>query len=189
MYLHQRCTKMSAQIKHFETTEEMQKFLKTEHHKVFADWVHKTVTIYPEIEVAKPSITVGAYRKGNEVYIVRYNMDKTAMYSLKLVEAPSDRLNAKGEVVQFEFKYAPEAMRLLTPEDKMSLEEAQRLTIMYKRCIICGHRLKTKQSLERGIGPVCAKNQAKTTNTGLTKKQYIEELSKKNAERMKSGDV
>jgi|GEM_PF-6319664 NADH pyrophosphatase NudC (nudix superfamily) len=180
---------INQEIKQFSSNSEMESFLKTEHRKVFADWIHKIVKIYPELAIAQPQITVGAYKKGNEVYIVRYNLDKTAMYSLKLVEAPSDRLNTKGETVQFEFKYAPEAMKFLTTADKMPVEEAQRLTIMYKRCIICGHRLKTKQSLERGIGPVCAKNQAKTTNTGLTKKQYLEELSKKNAKRMKVGDV
>jgi hypothetical protein len=135
----------------------------------------------------KPTITFpGAFKKDNEIYIIKYNMDKTYLYSLKLKEAPSDRLNAKGEKVAFEFEYFPQAMKFLTNEDRMSLEEGKRLTILYGRCIICGHRLKVAQSLEKGMGPVCA-NYFKYEKVGLTKKEYLSELHEKNAIRMKIG--
>ncbi len=135
-----------------------------------------------------PITIPGAFKKGNEVYIIKYNMDKTNLYSLRLKEAPSDRINAKGEKVAFEFEYYPQAMKFLSEVDRMSLEEGKRLTILYGRCIICGHHLKVAQSLERGIGPVCA-NYFKHEKVGLTKKEYLEQLSIKNAERMKVGGV
>jgi hypothetical protein len=96
----------------------------------------------------------GVYRKGDDVFIVKPNKDKTRLYCKRLVES-APRLTERGEVVDFEAVYAPGAIYDLTPEHKMGLVEAEELTARYGRCIVCGRHLKAAESVARGIGPVC----------------------------------
>jgi hypothetical protein len=51
--------------------------------------------------------------------------------------------------------YAPDGMRKITPEMKMTLDEAKRFITLYGVCVRCGRKLEAAESVERGIGPVC----------------------------------
>jgi NADH pyrophosphatase NudC (nudix superfamily) len=126
----------------------------------FIDWTHnqiitdeKTSNISTEVKITRP----GVFKKDTEIFVVKMNREKTRLYALKLVEAPSTRLTESGAVVDFEFEYAKGAIYKLSEENRMSLEEAKEYTIKYGRCIVCGRRLKRAESVERGIGPVCIK--------------------------------
>lgn len=52
--------------------------------------------------------------------------------------------------------YAPGAVNNLRPETKMPLEHAMQYGKLYGRCISCGRTLTDEESIEAGIGPVCA---------------------------------
>lgn len=98
----------------------------------------------------------GVFTHGGDVFVVKPNRAGTRLYAKRLVEAPSERVNDDtGERVPYELEYAPGAMAFLREEHRMELAEGQRLALRYRRCIVCGHKLKRAESVERGIGPVC----------------------------------
>ncbi len=121
-------------------------------------WKNGSWTILESQKPSSPAVTTpGVFRKDGEVYVVKPNREKTRLYAKKLVEAPSNRLTEQGEVVEFDFVYAPGAIYNLTEANRMPLEEGKKLMIRYGKCIVCGRRLKVAESVERGIGPVCIK--------------------------------
>jgi len=62
-----------------------------------------------------------------------------------------------GDVVKFDFVYAPGAVGGLKPEMKMTAEDAKSFGILYGVCVVCGARLEDAESVAKGIGPVCLK--------------------------------
>lgn len=109
--------------------------------------------------VPDAALTPGVYEvAAGEIYVVKPNRDKTRLYAKRLVVITSDRLNDYDERIKIEFVYAPGAVLTLRPEDRMDVERAKALTIRYGRCIVCGHKLRRAQSVEKGIGPVCIKS-------------------------------
>jgi hypothetical protein len=40
----------------------------------------------------------------------------------------------------------------------MAPEDAKRVAVLYKHCLMCGRKLKLAESVERAIGPVCIKH-------------------------------
>lgn len=59
--------------------------------------------------------------------------------------------------VEWTFEYAAGAIRLLSDETLMTLEEAKEFGAIYGTCCACGRTLTDEGSIEAGIGPVCAK--------------------------------
>jgi len=57
---------------------------------------------------------------------------------------------------EFQFEYAPGAIRFLTQDTRMSVEDAAAFGHLYGRCVQCGRTLTDEDSIARGIGPVCA---------------------------------
>lgn len=99
----------------------------------------------------------GVYQTGEGIFVVKPTKDRQRIYAKRLVEIQGDRLTASGERKQIEFEYAAGAVYRIQPEDRMSAEEAKRLTVLYGHCIVCGRFLKAGESVERGIGPICFK--------------------------------
>lgn len=99
----------------------------------------------------------GVYEVDGVVYVVKPNRAKTGLYAKRLVEIGGRRLSEDGGRVRIEFVYAPGAVQLILPEHRMPADRARTLTLVYGRCLNCGRRLKDAESVERGIGPVCAK--------------------------------
>jgi hypothetical protein len=100
----------------------------------------------------------GVYENEHGIFIVKKNAAKTSLYAKKLIEINGVRKVESGDHVQIEFEYDRNAIALIKPEHKMDFERAKELTIRYGRCINCGRKLKDAKSVERGIGPVCAKS-------------------------------
>lgn len=94
-------------------------------------------------------LTAGMYKFGNDIYKVQ-----KAIYGSGNLYAKKwywDRKPVEGH-----FDYSPGGIYRLRPEHKMSLEEAKQFGKLYGRCCVCGRILTDEESIEAGIGPVCA---------------------------------
>uniref|UniRef100_A0AAU7J802 Helix-turn-helix DNA binding domain protein n=2 Tax=unclassified bacterial viruses TaxID=12333 RepID=A0AAU7J802_9VIRU len=54
------------------------------------------------------------------------------------------------------YEYAPGAMRLIPTATRLTLDQAAEAGVRTGRCVICAKELTDPDSVERGIGPVCA---------------------------------
>lgn len=54
------------------------------------------------------------------------------------------------------YEYAPGAMRLIPTAARLTIEQAAEAGVRTGRCVICAKELTDPESVERGIGPVCA---------------------------------
>ncbi len=107
------------------------------------------ITAVPELE---PRI----YRpKGGDIFKVQRTRDGQRVYAKQLVQIGGRRIVESDEVVQFEFEFAPGALRWLKGEDRISEDEARAFGIRYGICCVCGTRLKDADSVQAGIGPIC----------------------------------
>lgn len=81
------------------------------------------------------------------------------IYKVQKAVHGSGRFYAKQLVQRGEkwvFEYAPGAIRNLSADSKMSLGEAKAFGALYGTCAVCARTLTDEESIERGIGPVCA---------------------------------
>jgi len=79
------------------------------------------------------------------------------LYALRLKETGGTRITEVGEVVNFEWEYAPGLIKDIKPEQKMSFEQAKAFGVRFGKCVRCNRHLKAAESVEKAIGPVCAK--------------------------------
>lgn len=103
----------------------------------------------PAAEFSTPEIEAGVYETEDNIYRVYHGQQSGRM----LV----------SEVVSYDqktplYEYLGSAARFL-PADarRLSLEEVGMLGKAFSHCLICGRRLDTPESVDRGLGPVCAK--------------------------------
>lgn len=99
-------------------------------------------------ERASRTVTVteaGMYRTADgRIYRVQPSRDSGHLYAKRLCEGGG-------------FEYAPGAVYFLTPADRMTLAQAQAYGVETGVCCVCGAFLTDPKSVERGIGPVCAR--------------------------------
>lgn len=57
---------------------------------------------------------------------------------------------------EWAFEYAPGAMRYLSEETRMTMEQAKQFGALYGACCVCGRTLTSEDSIKAGIGPICA---------------------------------
>jgi len=105
----------------------------------------------------EPEITDGMYRvslDGGSVMTI-YKVQRAVHGSGKLY---AKKLVIDDSVTPAEcyFEYAPGVVHKLRPEHKMSLEDAKRFGALYGSCCVCGRTLTKEESIEAGIGPICA---------------------------------
>jgi len=55
------------------------------------------------------------------------------------------------------FEYDPTAIKNLSIEDKITLEQAKAYGVQFGICVVCGATLTDAKSVAAGIGPVCGK--------------------------------
>jgi hypothetical protein len=105
---------------------------------------------HPQAATKAEPLTDGMYRKDETIYKIQRAVHGSGhLYAKRLV--PGDGYGAKAS-----FVYAPGAMKVLTLADKMTLAEAKEWGALYGTCCVCGRTLTNEQSIEAGIGPVCA---------------------------------
>lgn len=125
-------------------------------------------------------ITEGLYRSAGTIYKVQRAVHGSGnLYAKVLVEthegrcgghmeqgpsgfdAPLEYCNEQATCAQWvagewEFQYAPGALRRINPADRMTLEQAQEWGRLYGTCARCGRTLTDEDSIARGLGPICA---------------------------------
>lgn len=90
-------------------------------------------------------LEAGMYRKNGTIYKVQMAVHGSGKPYAKVFNSES-----------MSFEYVPGAIRELTAEDRMALEEAKKYGRLYETCIVCSKTLTDEKSIQEGIGPVCA---------------------------------
>jgi hypothetical protein len=109
---------------------------------------------------------LGVYQRDGRIFVVReFTPDgesrkvRFAREIVTLRDAQGDRLDNDGQHVRYEEIKAPRMQWELKDEELVPMEELSRLGVQFGHCIVCGTKLEVADSVERGIGPVCAKRQ------------------------------
>lgn len=118
------------------------------------DWLLKApkkATTEVRVQVTAPAVTLaeGLYAVGEDVYKIRTSRSSGHLYASKLI--PATEKGKKGS-----WDYAPGATSLVAREGRvLDKEVAAELGHAHGWCAVCGAYLENKESVERGIGPVC----------------------------------
>ena len=97
---------------------------------------------------ANPVTEVGMYLNAEGVAF-RVKMSRAGrLYAERFVPEAQARANR--------FVYEGGAVYRLDASMRMTLEQAKALGAQYAQCCVCGRNLSAEQSVEAGIGPVCA---------------------------------
>ena len=112
------------------------------------DRTRETATVLIDELMALPRVEKAPAPSGlhvldGEVYRVVVSRDSGRPYALLLVEAPGA------------FEYAPGAVRHLSEDTMMTLEEARDYGVRHGVCAVCAKVLTNEKSIAEGIGPVC----------------------------------
>jgi hypothetical protein len=104
----------------------------------------RKVVVAPSALVVTPKeeMTEGMYIRDGVIYKVQMG-SKGYLYALVLSGAGK-------------FEFVKGAIRRITPADRMTLEEAKAYGKETHRCCVCGIELTNPDSIEAGIGPICA---------------------------------
>jgi hypothetical protein len=103
----------------------------------------------PKGQAEPVELEAAIYFKDGEVYKVQKAVHGSGhAYAKKLVQ---DDAFARG----WGFIYAKGAIRDLTPEHRMTLDQAKEFGAIYGVCCNCGATLTNEESIELGIGPIC----------------------------------
>lgn len=108
----------------------------------------------PRLTAAAPASTEdvpeGMHRFGGVFFKVQRAVHGSGnLYAKALVEDPN---SSSG----WSFEYAPGAIRNLSADTALPLEEAKKFGALYGTCCVCARTLTDENSIEAGIGPVCA---------------------------------
>jgi len=91
----------------------------------------------------------GIYRKDGEIYKVQVGIYGSGFSYAKRLVVDKEKKTAK-------FEYEVGAIMRLTKEDKMTLDQAKEFGSIYGICCACSRTLTDEDSIEAGIGPICA---------------------------------
>jgi hypothetical protein len=94
--------------------------------------------------VAPTALEEGMYSRDGDVYKVQRTRDGRFLYAKIL-----DRETGK-------YDRAPGATKFLTAAHRMTVDEVTALSRDLERCCICSTKLTRQESIDRGIGPICA---------------------------------
>lgn len=104
-------------------------------------------------------LAVGVYvTDDGSIVKVRENKAQTNLYTSRWTSISGERLTLAGEHVSGEWVYAPELKRTLRADQRMTIDQAKNFGIVFAQCAKCGRHLKDADSVEAGIGPVCARS-------------------------------
>jgi len=97
---------------------------------------------------ANPVTECGIYR--NDEGVFRVKQSKAGRFYAERFVPHAERKSER-------FSYERGAIYSLTPEHRITLAQAVELGAQHGVCVVCGAELTDPTSIERGIGPVCAK--------------------------------
>jgi hypothetical protein len=107
------------------------------------------------VQRTKKRAAEGMYRKAGTIYKVQKAVHGSGQnYAKRLVQTlVNDPRTGKPK---FKFEYAPGFVFELRPEHALTIEQAKEFGALYGTCCVCGRTLTKEESIEAGIGPVCA---------------------------------
>lgn len=111
------------------------------------------------IKTQTPSnlVTEGMYRTNSgDIFKVQRSKESGNLYAKKLVKLDTPKTDKRGNVTTHVFEYAPGAMRNIKATDRMSIEDAAEFGKRTGTCCNCGRTLTNPDSIDAGIGPICA---------------------------------
>lgn len=115
----------------------------------FIDYL-KTIPKPQSTGKARVEIEDGMYVLDGEIFKVQHAVHGSGrQYAKRLVPGAE-----YGERATFE--YARGIVYRLTPEHRMTMEQAKEFGAMYGTCVRCGATLTAEDSIDRMMGPVCA---------------------------------
>lgn len=100
----------------------------------------------PATSAPAAEVPEGMHKLGPNIFKVQRSPQTGRLYA--------KRLDGKGD--DWGFVYAPGAIRSLSTETVMTLEQAKEFGVLYGTCCRCGRTLTDEGSIAAGIGPVCA---------------------------------
>lgn len=100
-------------------------------------------------KVERPEPVAGVYRSSDSLFRVYLGQQSGKMLVQRILTSLADQ--------SVEYEYLGLAVKHL-PEDatRLSVEEVGALGKTFDHCLVCGRRLDVPESVDRGIGPVCA---------------------------------
>lgn len=108
---------------------------------------------------ATEALEPGVYEYEGTLFLVKRHKDakraKVERVAL-LKDESGDRLNLDGERVRHELFPAPGMLRKLRREHRVTLARLEELSLQLGVCMHCGRELRVAESVQRGVGPICA---------------------------------
>lgn len=92
-------------------------------------------------------LAAGMYKVGDDIFRVYLGQQSGQMLAKRIVGSKEEG---------YGFTYAGRADRFVTAANRMSLEEAKGWGKATESCCVCARRLDVPESVDAGIGPVCA---------------------------------
>lgn len=103
-------------------------------------------------------LTEGIYVVPADGSILKLKKSKAGnLYCLAMQDISGKRLTVEGEIVKWDWAYAPGLIKHVEPAWKMTAEIGEALSIKTGNCLWCGHSIWAADTVKKGIGPVCAK--------------------------------
>ena len=122
--------------------------------------ISEAISALIEIKRSMPKkavmLTEGMYKKDGELYKVATTRTSGQLvgYKWNLFATPEP---TKRGLKYGEFEYLGKAiLNKLSPNDKLSIEEAKAIGVEFHYCCVCGIELTNQDSIDAGIGPICA---------------------------------
>jgi len=112
-------------------------------------WIDRLISKVRELKAAMPELEDGMYVLDGVIFKVQHAVHGSGkQYAKRLVPgAPGERAT---------FEYAPGVVNRLRPEHRMTMDQAREFGALYGTCCQCGRVLTNEDSIEAGIGPICA---------------------------------
>lgn len=104
-----------------------------------------------------PDPEAGMYRLEDGTIVRVYLGQQSGKMLAKKLVSHEEYLDDHGHEVRHSYEYMGKASRFVsTSTRKLTLEEAKEFGRMTGTCCVCARRLDVPESVEAGIGPVCA---------------------------------
>jgi len=99
-----------------------------------------------QVKIVTPAeLEAGMYRNDRGIFKVQRAVHGSGLMTAKRLDVEAQR-----------FVYQGLATRFVTHADRMSVEQAVEFGRIYGFCVRCAATLTDEESIERGMGPVCA---------------------------------
>lgn len=128
--------------------------------KVALDYVFDKSVAYRTAKATTPAKTAerpteGLYRLNGDIIKVQPNRDKTGLYA-KVWRAYDTPEETRRGLKFGEFEFVSGLINRMSGAERLTRDEAAEFGHAHHFCMMCGIELTKQESIDRGIGPICA---------------------------------